>query len=64
MDSCIYPWLLLDATALLQLGVLVAQVSWRLIGTVAANLHAVCILLVVQAALVEQALRALSVMLP
>ena len=49
---------------LLQLGVLVAQVSWGLIGTVAANLHAVYILLVMQAALVAQALRALSVMIP
>ena len=49
---------------LLQLGVLVAQVSWGLIGTVAANLHAVCILLAMQAALVAQALRALSVMTP
>ena len=64
MDSCIYPGLLLDMTVLLQLGVLVAQVSWRLVGTVAANLHAVHILLVMQATLVAQASRALPVMFP
>ena len=52
MDSCIYPGLLLDTMELLQLVVLVAQVSWRLVGTVAANLHTVRILLVMQAVLV------------
>ena len=64
MDSCIYPGLLLDTTVLLQLGVLVAQVSWRLVGTVATILHTVCILLVMQATLVVQASRALPVMCP
>ena len=64
MDSYIYPLPLLNTTVLLKLGVLVAQVSWSLIGTVAANPHAVCILLVMQAALVVQALRALFVMTP
>ena len=63
MDSYIYLRPLLDTIVLLQLGVLVAQVSWSLIGTVAANLHAVCILLVMQAALIVQALRALFVMI-
>ena len=64
MDSCIYPGLLLDTMVLLQLGVLVAQVSWRLVGTVATILHTVRILLVMQAALVAQASRALPVMFP
>ena len=52
MDSCIYWGLLLDTMVLLQLGVLVAQVSWRLVGTVADYLHAVHILFVMQADLV------------
>ena len=56
--------LLLDPTILLHIGVLVAPVSWCLIKIVAATLHAVYILLVMQAALVAQALRALSVMIP
>ena len=64
MDSYIYPRPLLDTMVLLQLGVLVAQVSWSLIETVAANLHAVCILLVMQAALVAQAICALFIMIP
>ena len=64
MDSYIYPRPLLDTTVLLQFGVLVAPVSRSLIGTVAATLHAVYILLVMQAALVAQALCALSVMIP
>ena len=56
--------MLLDTPVLLQFGVLVAQVNWGLIGTVAANLHAVCILLAMQAALVAQAVRALFLMIP
>ena len=49
VDSCVYPELLLDTTELLQLRVPIAQVSWRLVGAVATNLHTVRTLLVMQA---------------
>ena len=42
----------LDTAELLQLGVLAAQVIWRLFEAVSTNLHAVHILLVMWAALV------------
>ena len=42
----------LDMAELLQLGVLTAQVSWRLFEAVSTNLHAVRILLVMRATLV------------
>ena len=52
VDLCVYPKLLLDTAELLQLRVLIAQVSWRLVGAVATNLQAVRTLLEMQAALV------------
>ena len=62
MNSYLFPQLLLDAMVVSQLGVLATPVGKGLIRLVAATLHVVYISLVMHAALVAQALRALSVM--